>query len=127
MTNKFISRILLACILWSIFILVICLLSSYDIPDPGFVIPYLDKYVHALMFFVFNILLCSVLIVKFRLKNLLLFFLSTFISFLYGGIIELLQQYSIGRSCDIYDLFADLIGAFFATLLCIFIRKYFRV
>lgn len=127
MTNKTIGRISLACILWSIFIFIICLLPSYDIPNTGITIPYLDKYVHAFIFFIFNILLCSILIMKFRLKNLSLFFLSTFISFLYGGIIELLQQYSIGRSCDINDLIADLIGAFLATLLCMFTRKYFRV
>ncbi len=36
---------------------------------------------------------------------------SSFISFLYGGMIELLQQHFFNRSGDVWDLVADVLGA----------------
>jgi VanZ family protein len=43
-------------------------------------------------------------------------FLSTILSFLYGGIIEILQDNYFNRKGDFYDLLADTVGGFFGAI-----------
>ena len=63
------------------------------------------------MFFIMAILLCNELEFQSRFNLRKIYVITVGISFLYGGIIELLQQHFFNRSGDVWDLAADVFGA----------------
>ncbi len=98
-------------IAWAIVILILCALPKQDIPDPNLDIPYLDKVIHFGMFFIMALLLCRGIEYRssFNLKKTLP--VVVIIVSIYGGLIELMQHYFFHRSGDVWDLFADVLGA----------------
>lgn len=98
-------------IIWAVVIFVLCALPSEDIPDPHLDIPHLDKVVHFGMFFILALLLCNELQYQTRFTWRKIYITTVCIAFIYGGVIELLQQYFFNRSGDVLDLLADVLGA----------------
>ncbi|MDR1755835.1 MAG: VanZ family protein [Culturomica sp.] len=109
-------------ITWALLILVLCLISSDELPNPGWKIPYADKWVHFGLFFVLAFFLYAGVAwggtVRWKIWVIVLF-----LSFLYGGIIEWLQANFFHRSGDIWDLAADLAGA---VVGCLFYLAYHK-
>lgn len=102
-------------IIWSIILLVLGLLPKSSLPDVRFHIPFLDKIAHAgfyflLIFFILhesNKLLSNRLIINALSYCLVL-----------GCSIELGQKYFLqGRSFEIWDIVANIIGSFIGILI----------
>lgn len=108
---------LLRNIIWALIIFVLCAMPSENIPDPHLNIPHLDKIVHFGMFFVMAILLCNELEYQTKLTLRNIYITTVSITFIYGGLIEVLQQHFFNRSGDILDLLADVFGAIIGCLL----------
>ena len=91
--------------------------SFSDFPVVDFTIPYLDKLVHIVFYFVATVLGCFFVRERTRgranfLKTL---FITGFFALIYGVIIELLQAfYTIDRSGELLDLAANSLGVIFA-------------
>jgi VanZ family protein len=67
-------------------------------------VPYLDKVVHIIMYMV----LAGALVIEIKKKN---FFISIILPILYGGLLELLQEYFFPpRTGDWWDFLSDIIG-----------------
>ncbi len=99
-------------ILWSIVIIVLCFTPGDRFSGVGPDIPYFDKFVHFIFFFVLSFILQYEAKNVINLKHCLLILLYAVIL---GGFIELIQEYLIsGRSGEIFDLEADVIGAVMA-------------
>lgn len=105
--------------IWTLLILVACLLPGKDIPDVSF--PLIDKWVHFLIFGGFTFLWLCTLRETTRRNGLLVWIASV----LLGYAVELLQGSGItkGRSFDLYDLLADSIGGLLGLLLFYLLRK----
>jgi VanZ family protein len=77
-------------------------------------IPHLDKAAHFGFFFIQSLWLS--LLFSFRTKtesrHSRIILLSTLSAFLYGGLIEILQNNVFHRTGDLYDLMADMAGGF---------------
>ena len=97
-------------IAWSILILVLCTMPPSSLPKIK--IPHIDKAAHFCFFFVQSALLSLLLRFQKKRKYWLIVFLSTLQAFVYGGVIELLQDRFFSRSGDWYDLLADILGGF---------------
>ncbi len=98
-------------IVWALVIFILCAMPSDDIPNPHWNVPHLDKAVHFGMFFIMALLLCSELQYQTRMNLRKIYLTTLCIAFLYGGIIEILQQHFFNRSGDLLDLLADVLGA----------------
>lgn len=98
-------------IIWAAIIFILCAMPSEHIPEPHLNIPHLDKAVHFGMFFIMAILLCNELEYQTRFDSRKIYTFTVLFAFLYGGAIEILQQHLFNRSGDIWDLFADILGA----------------
>lgn len=105
-----------AAIIWSCSILFLCLESFSNLPNVE--VEYGDKYVH----FTFHFLFVILWFLYFNYKNsrnkyrtiILLFSFSLF----FGILIEFAQQtFTTARKADIYDVFANTIGALFALII----------
>lgn len=103
-------------IIWALVIFILCALPSDDIPDPGINLPHLDKVVHFGMFFIMALLLCNELEYQTRLSLRKIYITTVCIVFLYGGLIEILQENFFNRSGDLMDLLADVFGAIVGCL-----------
>ena len=96
-------------ILWTIIILVLCLMPKSAEPPPFWItlIPYFDKVVHLGLYTVLAFLWYH----SYKLKHSKLFFVLILIyCFILGGAIELIQPY-VGRTKEMMDLVADLLGS----------------
>ena len=102
-------------ILFSIIILILCLLPSSGVSHSGINIPYFDKILH----FGFYFLLSIIFIYDFKFfkkreykfRKIIIVFL---VCVIFGALIEILQHYLIeSRSGDIVDLLADTLGIIF--------------
>ncbi len=93
--------------LWTLFIFVGCLMPGKDLPKVD--APFIDKWVHLVMFggFTFLWLLAGSGIRASRLLTWLI------VGIALGGLIEFLQGIlpSLGRSCEFLDIVADGLGA----------------
>ena len=78
-------------IIWAGVIFFLCAIPSDSIPDPKLNIPHLDKVVHFGMFFIMSIFLCSELRYQTRLSLRKIYLIAIGVSFIYGGLIEVLQ------------------------------------
>lgn len=94
------------------------LLPKVELPDVNFF--QADKLVHAFMYFVLSISLYKGFAKDKLLKTVAI---VCIMSFLYGIIVEVLQYFlPTGRMFDIFDIFANGIGALFAYFV---VNKYF--
>ena len=91
---------------------------------PAINIPYLDKVIHAVFHFVFTILWFLYLKKRFiSSNNVQLLFFTIFGSFILGIAIELMQQYfTTTRNADVFDILANLFGAFLAAVSIILVN-----
>ena len=135
-------------VLIAVAIFFLCIIQVPDEIHPEFQIPYLDKLVHSLMYLGLTGMLFIENFKKkngYTWKNVLLFLsgkikkagvhpvsgrsitiLSLF-SLLYGGLIEIIQEYfSLYRTGDGWDFFADIIGVLIATCI-LFIFQRIRI
>ena len=105
-----------AALIWTCSILFLCLASFSNLPDVG--VKNADKYVH----FIFHFVFVNLWFLYFNSKNykispkLILFLFSG--SFLLGILIELAQQvFTTSRKGDVFDIFANTVGAFSGLIL----------
>jgi VanZ family protein len=109
MENRNRTYILLAgSVVWAIVIFIFCTMPSDRIPRMR--IPHLDKIVHFGFFFIQSVWLS--LFFNFQTKNSYsrIILSSTLMAFVYGGLIEILQDSTFHRAGDLYDLLADILG-----------------
>jgi len=118
--------LLLRNIIWAIVIFILCAMPSESIPDPHLNIPHVDKVVHFGMFFILALLVCNELEYQTRLSLRKIYITAVCIAFVYGGIIELLQQYCFNRSGDVADLLADVVGAIAGCLVYPLLKRWYR-
>ena len=111
---------------WTVFILVLFLMPSQDIPGSR-EIPGLDKVVHMVFFMIFSILFIRDILKMKGLKNISpLYVLATFLVVLSLAImIEGLQnKMNLGREGDIIDVFYDIIGFMLGMLFLVFSYRF---
>lgn len=108
-------------VVWTMLILVACLLPGRDIPEVH--VPMADKWVHFAIFGGFSFLWCCTLRKAGPRAGLVVFLASVLLG--YG--VELLQGSGItqGRSFELYDLLADSIGGLLGLLLFYLLRRRF--
>lgn len=89
-------------------------------------IPNIDKIIHTIFHFVFTTLWFLYFKKKFKSdNNVNLLAVTLTASFVFGIAIELMQQYfTTTRSADVFDILANLFGAFLAVLVIILINTY---
>lgn len=101
-------------ILFSVFILALCLTPADNFSQTQFNVPFLDKIIHFSLFFILSLLLkAEIKIVKFRK----LFYILLYVTVL-GVFIEVMQANCIpGRNGDVLDFLSDFSGALIAFFL----------
>jgi len=100
---------------WAIFILILCSTPGNKIPHISWLeLLSFDKFVHAIVFFILNVLYIR------SLKNITLL-QKTMVSFVcisYGGLLEILQSVLfVKRSGDVLDFIANSFGVILAFFL----------
>lgn len=119
------KRLLLySALFWTGVILFLSLENARNMPQID--ILYLDKVIHSAFHFVFTILWFLYLKKKFNSSNnFKLLFFTLIGSFILGIAIELMQQYfTTTRNADVFDILANLFGAFLAAFLIILVNAY---
>jgi VanZ family protein len=97
--------------LWVILIGYLCLAPADEFKKVHITIPYFDKVVHFGLFLILGMLIGAKR--EFRLA-VTIYFWQVFFSVIYGGLIELAQNYfTTSRKGDWMDWVADLVGLFF--------------
>lgn len=116
-----------AALFWSGLILYFCLKNANEIKQIE--IPNFDKLIHVVFHFVFTTLWFLYLKKKLvGLNNFQLLSFSLIGSFVFGIAIELMQQFfTTTRNADIFDVLANLLGAFLALLSIFLLNKYNRL
>ena len=98
-------------VVWTILITVLSLITIEKTPSFVLQLPFKDKIVHFVFYFVFGILWSLGLkdkLARFRFKVL-------FLAIIYGIVIEVLQEVlTKNRTADFYDVLANTLGAVFA-------------
>lgn len=120
MRNKF----LLATVIWVVFITYACLAAAADIPKASWLnVPYLDKIVHFIFYFILTLLLSIDFKVKTEtIKKAWLYAFAIAVG--YGIIIEICQRFlTKGRSADVIDALANMSGSAFAIFILWFLQK----
>lgn len=111
-------------ILWSLAILIMCVMPAGNLPETNITIPYFDKIVHLGIFGILSFILVSILKEIFNYKKSIV--ITIIICSIYGYVIELLQKYvSSGRSYEILDVLFDIIGCIFGILFYKLTKKFF--
>jgi len=115
---------LYSALIWSGLILYLCLKNANEIRQIN--IPNFDKVIHVVFHFVFStlwFLYFKKRWIKRTSYQLLTFCL--FCSFVFGIAIEFMQQYfTTTRTADVFDVLANLFGAFLAAILIILVNAY---
>lgn len=120
LNKKYLPLLTGANLLWILVIFALCTMPPQDVPEPGIEIPHLDKVVHFGMFFIMSLLICY----RFErpaLKSI--YGIAIGFSFLYGGLIEILQHYFFNRGGDVLDLLADVAGGVAGCVLFPTVKK----
>lgn len=113
---------LLASLIWTSSILVLCLEPFNDLPEVA--IKNVDKYVHFTFHFVFVIIWSLYFNSKIAGKLVKFAKAIVIVSFLFGILIELAQQFfTTTRKADIFDVYANTTGAIVA-LMIIFVYNF---
>ncbi|MBQ5778925.1 MAG: VanZ family protein [Paludibacteraceae bacterium] len=105
-------------------VVVIFYMSIVRVPSDvqQFFFSHFDKFVH----FVCYLVLSFVFMYNFGRVTSKTIFISLFFSIIYGGIIELIQQYFLLlRTGDLYDFLSDIIGAIIGVIIFLLIEKVF--
>ena len=111
-------------ILWSLTILVMCVIPAGNLPDTNISIPYFDKIVHFGIFGILSFILISIFKEQYNYKKSIV--ITLIICSIYGYVIELLQKYvSSGRSYEFLDVLFDIIGCIFGILFYKLAKKLF--
>lgn len=114
---------LLAAIIWTCSILLLCLEPASDLPKVE--INNVDKLVHFAFHFGFMILWYLYLNSNNKIVNYKTPLILFFISMAFGIVIELSQQaFTTSRKGDILDVISNSIGAFSALLLLLSIQNF---
>jgi VanZ family protein len=115
---------LTAALFWTGIILFFCLENAKNIPSIN--ILHLDKVIHLTFHFIFTILWFLYFKKKFKnSNNFNLLAITLFVSFVFGIVIELIQQYfTTTRNADVFDILANLIGAFLASIIITLVNAY---
>ena len=114
---------LFAAALWTIFIVVLCLVSFNELPAVG--VGNFDKYVHAAFHFTFTIFWYKYLRIEDgKVSNAQLLFRIVSASLILGILLEFAQSFTKTRSADVADVAANLIGALIAALLTLAYRRW---
>ena len=92
-----------------------------EAPNPINGIPYADKLEHIAAYILLAFLLALNIAVEIKSK-LSTVFIAVIMCILYGAIIEFLQKYT-GRSAELLDLAADLVGAGAGATLAALVKK----
>jgi glycopeptide antibiotics resistance protein len=109
-------------ICWTILVAILCLVSFNKLPSFG--VSGADKYVHFTFHFVFTMLWGYYSFLKQNRIELNKILSIIVISICYGILIEFLQEvFTITRQADVFDVFANLVGATTAFLIFILINK----
>lgn len=109
-------------------ILYLCMMPSND-SGMDINIPYIDKYVHAFMYFTLS---CCIGLNLYQehteFKSMIMVMWAIIIPTLFGGLIEVMQdKFTVSRSGDPYDLLADAIGAVLGYLFASwFVPRHFK-
>jgi VanZ family protein len=113
-------------ILWALFILIMCSVSFGRISNSPMFFPGFDKLVHCGLFFVLVIFWCNGILRQQNIGHLPYKSMGVVLalSWLYGGIIEILQMTIFTwRSAELGDLFADIVGACMAMFSVVVIEN----
>ena len=109
-------------------ILYLCMMpgndSNFDIK-----IPNMDKYVHAVMYFVLSFTISLNLYQEYtKYKSMTMVMWAVVIPILFGGLIEVMQdKFTVSRTGDALDLLADAIGAILGSLFASwFVPRHFK-
>jgi VanZ family protein len=97
-------------VVWAIIIFIFCAMPPGDIPRIR--IPHIDKVVHFGFFFVQSVWLSLLFSFQTKSRYFRIILFSTLLAFVYGGLIEILQDRFFNRTGDVYDLIADISGGF---------------
>lgn len=112
-------KFVLLAVAWTVLITVLSLISFERTPSFMLQLPFKDKIVHFIFYFVFVVLWCFGLHKTDKIKILL-------IAIVYGIIIEILQYVlTENRTADFYDVLANSLGAFLAFFVFPIIKKIF--
>lgn len=126
-----IRKLLVISVLWAILILIISGMPGDSIPQSKFwKIPHFDKIVHMALYFPLGFFLMA----EFSLSSVrwiqkLSVWMALLIVALYGGLIEVGQDYLfVNRSADWWDFFADILGGLLGILIFkwLFLRLFRR-
>lgn len=121
---RFIS--FLPAIAWFIISFVLLALPGNDLPQSDFFnIPFFDKYIHTIMFFVLTVLFCYPFIFYRKSAAVIKswFLKITMCAVIYGITMEFVQKYLVyGRSFDVIDIVFDIIGSVAGLIL---VNRYF--
>ena len=119
MLNK--NKSLLIAIFWTVLISILSLIKFGNMGG-DVSIPYKDKYVHFVFYFVFTIVWNRVFNYEnFKIKNLINIVIA---AILFGIVMEICQSlFTTTRSADVYDALANTFGA---TISFVFITKYWN-
>ena len=108
-------------LVWALLIAFLCGMPGTSVPHVSW-LEFLsfDKFVHASLFFVLTTLSYKGIYTKYNVEYLStepVYFCALLMSIAYGGVLELLQStIFVARSADIYDFFANSIGAVAASI-----------
>ena len=98
-----------------------------DIPDQNLNITHLDKVVHFGMFFILTLLINLPLELHTAIPAKRIYTIAVLITFVYGGLIEILQHYFFNRGGDIWDLAADIAGGIAGCLCYPVTKRIFKI
>jgi VanZ family protein len=105
-------------ILWILVIAAACLMPSDNLPGTSFFarIPYFDKMVHFVMYFIFALFLMSGFSRQYGKTSAKAYIHSFILAFIFGVLIECIQE-KVGRNYNIYDMIANAAGIIVSLLL----------
>ena len=110
-------------LLWTGIVAYLCLIKSSSVPVVQ--IANLDKIVHAFFHFVFTLL--WFLFFKNQFLGMSIFkkaIIPLLLSIFFGLLIEFFQNiFTVTRMAEIYDVFANILGAIFAVILILLYNK----
>lgn len=118
---------LYAALFWTGLILYLCLKNSNELKQIE--IPNFDKLIHVVFHFVFTTLWFLYFKKRwFTFSNFRLLAFSLICSLFFGIAIELMQEYfTTTRSADVFDVLANIVGAFLAVFSIILLNTYYRI
>lgn len=120
--GEFFNNQLLNWMVFFIYFVVLTYLSvmqTSDLQLSFFSFPHADKLVHFVFYFILTMLLFRGIYLSFSSPLNIKVIVSVLLAVIYGGIIELAQEYVVGgRTADIFDFLVNILGAVVGISLC---------